>query len=421
MRLWLCLLVACSWLSAVTQAHGAKPRFVPPRHGDVYLVTIDLGQQLYTRYGHTVLRIIDRDSGADYNFNWGIFDYRSQLAFGFVFFKGILTYRLGVSDYARIHSHYTRREKRDMSQNKVNLTEKQKTQLFNFIATNLRPENITYHYQYFFANCATIIRDYLDRVLHGKVREVYGTQMTAQTFRHYVRGNLNRPPIVVFALDLVMNSRIDYPLSKWQEMFYPLKLQQYLSELRAVDDTGNFTDEPLLEVEEVIHQDNPWLSSDTDSFVVFAGVALLLLLLSWLLYKRYHSRLLYSSLLLLWGLFAALLSIIMIVSWCYSGHLDLHHNANLWLFWPTDIIFCWLAVLILRRKDLRWPRLLQSYCLAHLAAWLLLASLRFFGIITQNVDTVLLYVSPLLVSFCLFGLSQTTTAAVQLRRVADNT
>ena len=404
MRGVLCILAVWMCLSGVAQAHAehrARSLFVPPQRGDVYLVTIGLGQQLYTRYGHTVLRIIDHDIGADYNFNWGIFDYTSQLAFGFVFFKGILTYRLGVSGYARMHSHYTRRENRSMSQNKINLTEKQKAELYQLIATNLRPENITYHYQYFFANCATIIRDYLDRVLHGKVKATYDKQMTAQTFRHYIRDNLNRPPIVVFGLDMVMNSRIDYPLSQWQEMFYPLKLQQYLSELRAVDDEGKFTDEPLLEVEEIIYQGKLWESSQTNSLMIFAGASLLLLLISGLLYKLYASRLLYGLLLLLYGLFAALLSIVMIISWGYSEHLDLHHNANLWLFWPTDFIFCWLAVLAWRGKTFRWPRLLQGYCLAHFAAWVLLFGLRLVGIITQNVDEVLLYVSPLLLIFCL--------------------
>ena len=411
MKWLLCVLAVWVWLGDVAQAHRARPRFVPPHNGDVYLVTIGLGKQLYTRYGHTVLRIIDYDSGADYNFNWGIFDYRSQLAFGFVFFKGILTYRLGVSSYATMHSHYTRRENRSMSQNKINLTEKQKAELYKLIVTNLRPENITYHYQYFFANCATIIRDYLDRVLHGKIKEHYDEQMTAQTFRHYIRHNLNRPPIVVFGLDMVMNSRIDYPLSQWQEMFYPLKLQQYLSELRAVDDTGAFTDEPLLEVEEVIYQGNLWESPQTNSLMIFAGVALLLLLISALLYRLYASRLLYGLLLLLWGLFAALLSIVMIVSWCYSEHLDLHHNANLWLFWPTDFIFCWLAVQTWRHKKFRWPRLLQGYCLAHFAAWVLLFSLRLVGIITQNVDDVLLYVSPVLLVFCWLHVRKIVSAA----------
>ena len=338
------------------------------------------------------------------HFNWGIFDYQSQLAFGFVFFKGILTYRLGSSPYKRMHNHYTLRENRSMSQNKVNLTERQKAELFQIIATNLRPENLTYHYQYFFDNCATIIRNYLDQVLHGKIKETYAEQMSEQTFRHYVRANLNHPPIIVFGLDMVMNSRIDHPLSKWQEMFYPLKLQQYLSELQAVDDTGNFTGTPLLSVEEIIYSGAPWLSSQINSFVVFSGVALLLLLISWLLYQRFNVRLLYTLLLMLWGLFATLLSILMIVSWCYSEHLDLHHNANLWLFWPTDIIFCWVAVKTLRRRYFCCPRLLREYCLAHIGALLLLFCLRVVGIIEQNVDAVLFYVVPLLLIFIVMSL-----------------
>ena len=395
------LLLLCLLFSA-TLAEARS--FVPPRNGDVYLVTIGLGKQLYARYGHTVLRIIDHDTGADYNFNWGIFDYQSQLAFGFVFFKGILTYRLGSSPYKRMHNHYTLRENRSMSQNKVNLTERQKAELFQIIATNLRPENLTYHYQYFFDNCATIIRNYLDQVLHGKIKETYAEQMSEQTFRHYVRANLNHPPIIVFGLDMVMNSRIDHPLSKWQEMFYPLKLQQYLSELQAVDDTGNFTGTPLLSVEEIIYSGAPWLSSQINSFVVFSGVALLLLLISWLLYQRFNVRLLYTLLLMLWGLFATLLSILMIVSWCYSEHLDLHHNANLWLFWPTDIIFCWVAVKTLRRRYFCWPRLLREYCLAHIGALLLLFCLRVVGIIEQNVDAVLFYIVPLLLVFTIMSL-----------------
>lgn len=392
------LLLLSLWWSSVAQAR----KFVPPRNGDVYIITVGLGKQLYARYGHTVLRIIDRDTGADYNFNWGIFDYRSQVAFGFVFFKGILTYKLGMQRYSHMHSHYTRRENRSMSQNKINFTEQQKAELFSLIATNMRPENLTYHYQYFFDNCATIIRDYLDRVLHGKIKATYAKQMTAQTFRDYVRGNLNRPAIVIFGLDMLMNSRIDYPLSKWQEMFYPLKLQQYLHELRAVDDEGNFTAEPLLGVEEVIYQGDPWLSSDVNSFVVFGSAALLLLLISGLLYWRGNSRLLYSMLLMLWGVFAALLSILMLVSWAYSEHLDLHHNANLWLFWPTDVFFCCIGWCIVRRRALRWPRFLRGYCLAHLVAWLLLASLHFLGIITQNVDNVLWYVAPVMLVFCIW-------------------
>ena len=376
----------------------ARP-FSPPKNGEVYLITIDLGKALYTRYGHTVLRIIDSDTKADYNFNWGIFDYDSQLAFGFIFFKGILTYKLGISSYGRMHHHYTKREKRSMVQNKINLTSAQKDKLYQLITTNLRPENITYHYQYFFHNCATIIRDYLDLVLHHKIKEKFQPRITTKTFRDYVRDNLNRPPIVIFGLDMVMNSRIDYQISQWQEMFYPLKLQEHLAQLQAVDDDGNFTTEPLLSSDEMIYQGAGYPSSEVNSFQIFLMFSLVFILLSALLYRK--TKIPGALLIIVWGIFATFLSTVMIVSWLYSEHLDLHHNANLWLFWPSDIIFTLFGFkLLLRREVGRWYRF---YFLTHLGALFILTGLYLSGVITQNVDAILLYISPLLVIFCLVG------------------
>ena len=390
------VLAGVLFLACIAQA---RP-FSPPKNGEVYLITVGLGKALYTRYGHTVLRIIDSDTNADYNFNWGIFDYDSQLAFGFVFFKGILTYKLGISSYGRMHYHYTKREKRSMVQNKINLTSAQKEKLYQLIATNLRPENITYHYQYFFHNCATIIRDYLDLVLHHKIKEKFQAQMTTTTFRDYTRTNLNYPPIVIFGLDMVMNSRIDYSLSQWQEMFYPLKLQEHLAQLQAVDDNGNFTAEPLLSSDEIIYQGKGYPSSEVNIFQIFLMLSLVFILLSALLYRK--TRIPAALLIMAWGVFAALLSILMIVSWLYSEHLDLHHNANLWLFWPSDIIFSLFGFKLLLRKETgRWYRF---YFFIHLGALLVFTGLRLGGVIAQNVDAILLYVSPLLIIFCLAGM-----------------
>ena len=230
-------LVVVAILSLISEATSARPKFDPSPNAEVYIITVELGEEVYTRYGHTVLQIVDPDNNRNHNFNWGIFDYQDPVAFGWVFFKGILTYKLGDQNYRWMFNHY-QRNKRTMIRNKLNLTEKQKAELFEIISTNLRPENLTYSYQYFFNNCSTIIRDYLDKVLKGRICKTFCDQRTTKTFRDYVRGNLNYPPVIVFALDIFMNSDIDKPLTKWQEMFYPLKLKQYLAELLSVSDRG---------------------------------------------------------------------------------------------------------------------------------------------------------------------------------------
>ena len=387
-------LVVVAILSLISEAASARPKFDPAPNAEVYIITVELGEEVYTRYGHTVLQIVDPDNNRNHNFNWGIFDYKDPVAFGWVFFKGILTYKLGDQNYRRMFSHY-QRNKRTMIRNKLNLTKKQKSELFEIIATNLRPENLTYSYQYFFNNCSTIIRDYLDKVLKGRICKTFCDQRTTKTFRDYVRGNLNYPPVIVFALDLFMNSDIDKPLTKWQEMFYPLKLKQYLAELLAVSDRGFFTTGSLLSVDEILYRGEGYPSSPLNSFHVVALLFGMLLLLAFVLYWKFDSRLLAGILFCVWGLASSLLSIVMLVSWGYSEHLDLHHNANLWLFWPIDILLIWVGWKFMTRKRFRLWSEWNIYFIAHLVAWLALVVLRIVGVVGQNVDQILYYLSPL--------------------------
>lgn len=386
--------LAIGALLLVSETIVARQKFDPSPKAEVYIITVELGEEVYTRYGHTVLQIVDPDNDRNHNFNWGIFDYQDPVAFGWLFFKGILTYKLGDQNYRWMFSHY-RRNKRTMVRNKINLTAKQKTQLFDIISTNLRPENLTYSYQYFFNNCSTIIRDYLDKVLGGQICKSYCEQRTTKTFRDYVRGNLNYPPIIVFALDIFMNGDIDKPLTKWQEMFYPLKLKQYLAELMTVSDRGFFSHGSLLSVDEILYRGKIYSSSPINSFHVVALVFGMLLLLAWVLYWKFGSRLLAGLLFSVWGLASSLLSIVMLISWGYSEHLDLHHNANLWLFWPTDILLVWVGWKFMTRKRFRYWNEWSIYFVAHFIAWLLLVILRIIGIVNQNVDQILYYLSPL--------------------------
>lgn len=388
-------LVIIAMLSLISETMLARQKkFAPSPNAEVYIITVELGEEVYTRYGHTVLQVIDPANNRNHNFNWGIFDYKDPVAFGWLFFKGILTYKLGDQNYRWMFNHY-KHNNRTMIRNKLNLTKKQKAQLFEIIATNLRPENLTYSYQYFFNNCSTIIRDYLDKVLKGRICKTYCDQRTTKTFRDYVRGNLNYPPVIVFALDIFMNSDIDQPLTKWQEMFYPLKLKQYLAELLAVSDRGFFTEGSLLSVDEILHRGENYSSSPINSFHIVAILFGMLLLLSFVLYWKFDSRFLAGIAFSIWGLASSLLSIVMLISWVYSEHGDLHHNANLWLFWPSDLLLVWVGWKFMTRRKFRYRSEWNLYFASHLCGWLALIVLRIVGVVGQNVDQILYYLSPL--------------------------
>ena len=349
---------------------SATTKFIPPVRGEVYLLTAGLGEAIYARYGHTILQVSAPNK--NYYFNWGIFDYRDPAAFGFVFFKGILTYKLGIDSWRNTRAVY-KHQNRWIVRNKINLTSEQKQALYKILQTNLRPENITYSYQYFYNNCSTIIRDYLDRVLHGSVRARTESAPISMTFRQYIRDNLNYPPWISFGLEIIMNGRVDIPLYQWEEMFYPIKLQENLRNLTAVDDFGEPTAEPLLGEDEMLLVGHGYPSSSVQLSLVVPSILLLLLLVAVLLYKfssRRWTDYVLGILLILGGLVGGVFGTLMLVSWLHSEHLDLHHNLNLLQFWPTDLLLlpC-IGLALLRKRPMLMRRLLRPYAYAHIGAF----------------------------------------------------
>ena len=121
----------------------------------------------------------------------------------------------------------------------------------------------------------------------------------------------------------------------------------------------------------------------------------MLLLLAFVLYWKFDSRILAGILFGVWGLASSLLSIVMLVSWGYSEHLDLHHNANLWLFWPIDILLIWVGWKFMTRKRFHLWSEWNIYFVTHIVAWLALVVLRIVGVVGQNVDQILYYLSPM--------------------------
>jgi len=93
---------------------------------------------------------------------------------------------------------------------------------------------------------------------------------------------------------------------------------------------------------------------------------------------------------------AGALGTLQVASWMFSRHTDLHHNANLWLFWPTDFLFVlvgWRSVRnALRRSIKRRPILSHSvrfYSGLHVMALITMVALRNMGFIQQDVDRVI--------------------------------
>jgi hypothetical protein len=109
---------------------------------------------------------------------------------------------------------------------------------------------------------------------------------------------------------------------------------------------------------------------------------------------------------LYWGLFAGILGMTLLLNWAFSGHPDGWHNANLLLFWPTDLMLIplgWRLLTLGQAAKDRWPlpsagRLYAFAHFAAFAAWILFAAM---GVIQQDIWQVALWFG--LAALGLFG------------------
>jgi hypothetical protein len=74
------------------------------------LLTCTPGDELYSCFGHSAIRIQDKKYDIDLVFNYGTFDFNKP-NFYVNFLKGILIYSLGVDDYESFKSNYIYEER----------------------------------------------------------------------------------------------------------------------------------------------------------------------------------------------------------------------------------------------------------------------------------------------------------------------
>ena len=388
---------------------------VPADMNDVhfYLITVDVGDSVWDNFGHTALRVRDENNNTDTVFNWGYFSFGDGvIAFSWNFFKGIMDYSLVTNSPSQEFAMY-RAQERTVWQDRINLTNPQKERLYRRLMWNLEPGNVQYPYQYFFDNCTTKVRDYLDEALLGRISRQY-TAETDVSFRDQVQAHYESVGLIGFSLDILMNSNIDRNMTEWEDMFLPLKLRERLMGVSS-DVAENGQQLMLLSDPQIVGQ-YPAPTADSDPYQIATLVLVAPVLFLALMLKRIpqsyfatHPRIglkaaginfrILGLIGLLTAIFSGVYGILMLGSWFVSNHVDTHHNINLLLFWPTDI----LGVVVSLRWLLLckpWPMTHNSkpfinyYLLAHVAGMLLYGAIAFFELVTQSIGNIALYVVP---------------------------
>lgn len=203
------------------------------------LLTCSAGEEIYSLFGHTALRYEDPARGIDVVFNYGMFSFRVP-HFALRFALGETDYQLGVTEFSRFAAEY-QWEERDVWQQTLNLTSREKQRLWEALTENYRPENRTYRYNFFYDNCATRPRDRIEACVDGRVEYAAAQDTTATvcTWRDLLHRYTEGHPWARFGIDLCIGSRADKPASYREQMFVPFYLQQYLRGACIVSEQGD--------------------------------------------------------------------------------------------------------------------------------------------------------------------------------------
>ncbi|GHA64960.1 Lnb N-terminal periplasmic domain-containing protein [Pontibacter akesuensis] len=185
----------------------------------ISLITCSSGEDLYSVFGHSAVRVNDPISGLDVVFNYGTFDF-DEPNFYLKFARGKLNYKLSAAHFQDFVYSYVR-DNRSVYEQELNLTEEQRQQYWAFLTNNYLPANRFYLYDFFFDNCATRIRDGLEAALPNQITFNISEFDEDYTFRNLIDLYLPPQPWGDFGIDLALGARIDEEATPYQYMFLP--------------------------------------------------------------------------------------------------------------------------------------------------------------------------------------------------------
>jgi hypothetical protein len=311
----------------------------------VYLMTMGPGDEVWERFGHNAIGIRDAASGTDVVYNWGLFSFDEP---GFIvrFLRGRMRYWMGGFDAEATVAEYVARN-RTVTIQELDLSPAQRLALRDFLRWNSLAENRYYDYHYFRDNCSTRVRDALDRILGGALRQASESVSTGRSYRfHALRLMAPDLPVAV-GIDLGLGRPADRPISAWEEMFIPMELMARLRSVRVPDDSGRLV--PLVTSERVVFTAQRPPERDSPPPLIALGLATGVAggSLGWLLWRRARhgsaaARVAVRSLIAVWGFLAGAVGVLLVVLRTLTEHEFAYRNENIFFYNPL-----WLALVLL--------------------------------------------------------------------------
>jgi len=300
-------------------------RIILSKHALTSVITCDTGNESYSLFGHTAIRIKDIVNNLDVVYNYGAFDFDTP-NFVVKFTKGDLQYFAVAHSFAEFMNEYTY-EQRSVYEQELIIPLAFKQRLFDNLNTALASEERYYTYKFIDKNCTSMVVDMLNKTLGSNV--IVKKTNTDKTYRTILYPYFENSFYEKLGTSIIFGKKVD---KLGTQIFLPLELQKSLKGIQ-------FENHPICKENKILldctkKTASPWW--DTIYTFVFLLVFIIVL-------NKKSVDLFYLVTMGLLGVFFSFVGF-------YSFHQELSYNYNVLLFNPTLLLLLYFQYI----KNKKW-------------------------------------------------------------------
>ncbi|WP_431243014.1 DUF4105 domain-containing protein [Flavobacterium sp. P21] len=325
----------------------------------ISVLTCGLGNETYSYFGHTAIRVADPVNNIDYVYNYGAFDFRTP-NFVAKFAKGDLQYFVIVHPFIDFMNEYNY-EKRSVFEQELLISQDLKQKLFDNLNATLLSEDRYYTYKFIDKNCTSMVVDIINKSLNGNIITKKGD--TDKTYRSILFPYFDGHFYDKLGTSIIFGTKVDQLGTK---IFLPFELKNSLAKTTFQNHPLTKESQTLLSFEK--ETPSSWWNNVYTYLFILGFIVLA---------KNKVVDKIYLLILSLMGVFFVAVGF-------YSFHHELAMNYNVLLFNPLLLILLVFSIL----KNKRWTyRFAVLHLLFLLAYTLFLINKAHFFIVLPMIIT----------------------------------
>jgi len=299
---------------------------------EISVLTIGSGHLLNDSFGHNAIRVKDSLYNFDLVFDYGRYDFESK-GFYLNFARGKLDYMVGRSAFEDFLSFY-KYQNRQVNEQQLNLSTKQKTAFYNFLTENMKPEKRYYPYDFFYNNCATKITDAIESILADQIKYSPPIAFKKETFRNLIRSDLNINSWGSLAIDIALGSKIDQKATIKEHVFLPKNLYLLLENSIAAS-----TNLKIVKKSKLLNSSTATTKTSEGLFSPLAILSLIALLILFITFNDFKKNNRSTWLDVILFAFTGFVGLVLLLLWFATDHEATAYNYNLLWAFAINLLF----------------------------------------------------------------------------------